>query len=200
MLTTDIAENGYFKSAWFVVCFHWIFDLEVRNQWNGTSQHGVCHQNNWCQLEITCDNRYTPAHHGPCDRQFFASAAGDNLEACCCYSTDCKPVMRIPIVLTEIHILAFFIIILVVICINFSQNISSCLICNIPHTVQKFVHQVTVVVKVRQCAEKTGILSASTCRYALCNSSRLVWSVDYLAISQKCTGQVRKAGAQPHFV
>ena len=43
---------------------------------------------------------------------------------------------------------------------NVSQSIWSCLICDIPHTVWNLADQVTIVVKLWQCAEETQILSA----------------------------------------
>ena len=78
----------------------------------------------------------------------------------------------------------FFIIISVVIYINFSQKSRLCLICDIPHTVWNLADQVTIVVYLWQSAEKTWILSAGIYRYALCCSSPL----EYLTIYQdKCT-------------
>ena len=81
----------------------------------------------------------------------------------------------------EIGIWATFHDYLGVICLNFSQNISSGLICDIPHTVQNLADRVTIVVKLRQCAEKTEF--QEPIRAGMHYVCPLVWSVEYLVWS-----------------
>ena len=83
-------------------------------------------------------------------------------------------------------------IILVVVCINFSQNVSSCLICDMTHTVQNLL--ATVVIKLWQCVEKTQIMSARNRRLPIMCYITAAHSSGLQSISQY------HGSAQPHFI
>ena len=82
--------------------------------------------------------------------------------------------------------------ILVPICLNVFQNISSCLICDIPQTVWNLADQCTFVVKLQQCAEKT-LIWVPVCagiHYVAAAHSNGLWSFT----------EVHRKSAQLHLV